>query len=140
MHRPLAHPHSVGDHVVTFMADAERLGIITELDGRTYLRVRHSDGIETLYHFSDIDFFDSAPSSGWSTYDVREALQALGYGRSKAAKLAHRLKPFPEMQENLLIGVISTREEFESILYLLLLHVHREVTGDTSSSAVKAIF
>lgn len=134
-----AHPYSVGDIVTSSRSGTVHSGVITALDGRIFIRVRHSDSEELLYHFADIEFFDAAPSDGWSIQDVKSALCSLGYGRSKSTRIAFRLRSFPEIQESILTGSISTRAELEAIMYTAFICTHRDVTGDTSSSPLKII-
>lgn len=117
------HSFCEGDELTASEAYGGKSGTVTGTQGRSYVIVQHNDGSEGIYHYTDV-----AESSVlnqqelededeiWSTAELRTVLEDIGYEATEVPSMITKLDAVPAVKTYLMGGVISAREDLESVL------------------------
>lgn len=113
-----------GDEVTASEAYGGLSGTVIGTQGRSYVMVQHNDGSEGIYHFTDVAESDELEQQEelededeiWTTAEFTAALDDIGYDATEIPEMITKLNAAPAVKSYLMGGVISAREDLESVL------------------------
>ncbi len=118
------HSFREGDELTASEAYGGKSGTVLGTQGRSYVMVQHTDGSEGIYHFSDVaesSFeFDQQELDDEdeirAAVELRVALNDIGYEATEIPGMIKQLEAATMVKSYLMGGVISAREDLESVL------------------------
>ena len=118
------HSFREGDELTASEAYGGKSGTVIGTQGRSYVMVQHTDGSEGIYHFSDVaesSFeFDQQELDDEdeirAAVELRVALNDIGYEATEIPGMIKQLEAATMVKSYLMGGVISAREDLESVL------------------------
>jgi len=118
------HEFREGDELTASEAYGGKSGTVIGTQGRSYVMVQHTDGSEGIYHFTDVaesSFeFDQqeldAEDEILTAAELRVTLNDIGYEATEIQEMIKKLEAAPMVKSYLMGGVISAREDLESVL------------------------
>ena len=129
------HSFREGDELTASEAYGGKSGTVFGTRGRSYVMVLHTDGSEGIYHFTDVaessfefeqqelDDEDEIRAAA----ELRAALNDIGYEATEIAEMIKKLEAAPMVKSYLMGGVISAREDLESVLAAASRNVQKKV-------------
>ena len=129
------HEFCEGDELTASEAYGGKSGTVIGTQGRSYVMVQHTDGSEGIYHFSDVaeSSFEFAQQELdvedeiLTAAELRVALNDIGYEATEIAEMIKKLEAAPMVKSYLMGGVISAREDLESVLAAASRNVQKKV-------------
>ena len=130
------HTFREGDELTASEAYGGKSGTVIGTQGRSYVMVQHHDGSEGIYHFTDVAEssveYDQqeeldAEDEIRTVAELRVALKDIGYEATEIPEMIKKLEAAPMVKTYLMGGVISAREDLESVLQVASRNVTRKV-------------
>ena len=117
------HSFCEGDELTASEAYGGKSGTVIGTQGRSYVMVQHNDGSEGIYHFTDVAESSELDQQElededeiWTTAELRTVLEDIGYEAIEVPSMITKLDAAPAVKSYLMGGVISAREDLESVL------------------------